>query len=203
MIIVIAEIITDILYKLYEPFGFAVLLTILGLVYFMYATDGIAAGEGYKRILMELYLHLKKDRKYRKVCALIFYTAMILFTTLINRTIWLNPLSDVMGDWWIYKYNTTTGTKELSTACLENIILFIPYVYMVMSIKYENIKKPKIWSSIVYGGKIAFYFSAIIEFLQLFLRLGTFQISDFVYNTLGGILGVILYKLILITKRDG
>uniref|UniRef100_UPI0018EF1CC3 VanZ family protein n=1 Tax=Enterococcus faecium TaxID=1352 RepID=UPI0018EF1CC3 len=55
----------------------------------------------------------------------------------------------------------------------------------------------------VYGGKIAFYFSAIIEFLQLFLRLGTFQISDFVYNTLGGILGVILYKLILITKRDG
>ncbi|HCR3935332.1 TPA: VanZ family protein, partial [Enterococcus faecium] len=104
MIIVIAEIITDILYKLYEPFGFAVLLTILGLVYFMYATDGIAAGEGYKRILMELYLHLKKDRKYRKVCALIFYTAMILFTTLINRTIWLNPLSDVMGDWWIYKY---------------------------------------------------------------------------------------------------
>ncbi len=51
--------------------------------------------------------------------------------------------------------------------------------------------------------KIAFYFSAIIEFLQLFLRLGTFQISDFVYNTLGGILGVILYKLILITKRDG
>ncbi|HAQ2613759.1 TPA: VanZ family protein, partial [Enterococcus faecium] len=53
------------------------------------------------------------------------------------------------------------------------------------------------------GGKIAFYFSAIIEFLQLFLRLGTFQISDFVYNTLGGILGVILYKLILITKRDG
>ncbi|WP_262411664.1 VanZ family protein [Enterococcus faecium] len=50
--------------------------------------------------------------------------------------------------------------------------------------------------------KNCIYFSAIIEFYN-FLRLGTFQISDFVYNTLGGILGVILYKLILITKRDG
>lgn len=32
--------------------------------------------------------------------------------------------------------------------------------------------------------KAAFLFSLTIEFLQLFLRLGTFQLSDLCYNTL-------------------
>lgn len=38
-----------------------------------------------------------------------------------------------------------------------------------------------------------FLFSLTIEFLQLFLRLGTFQLSDLCYNTLGGAIGGVLY----------
>lgn len=34
---------------------------------------------------------------------------------------------------------------------------------------------------------------ACIEMLQLLLRLGTFQVSDIVYNTLGGMLGGLCY----------
>ena len=41
--------------------------------------------------------------------------------------------------------------------------------------------------------KTAFLFSLAIEFLQLFLRLGTFQLSDLFYNTLGGVLGGMIY----------
>ena len=33
----------------------------------------------------------------------------------------------------------------------------------------------------------------LIEMLQLLLRLGTFQVSDIVYNTLGGMLGGLCY----------
>ena len=36
-------------------------------------------------------------------------------------------------------------------------------------------------------------FSVSIEMLQLLLRLGTFQVSDIVYNTLGGMLGGLCY----------
>lgn len=32
-----------------------------------------------------------------------------------------------------------------------------------------------------------------IEFTQLFLRVGSFQISDLVYNILGGMIGVVAY----------
>lgn len=41
--------------------------------------------------------------------------------------------------------------------------------------------------------KLGLIFSVSIEMLQLLLRLGTFQVSDIVYNTLGGMLGGLCY----------
>lgn len=35
--------------------------------------------------------------------------------------------------------------------------------------------------------------SVSIEMLQLLLRLGTFQLSDIFYNTVGGVLGGLMY----------
>ena len=39
-------------------------------------------------------------------------------------------------------------------------------------------------------------FSFVIEFSQLLFHLGTFQISDLVYNTLGGTIGGLTYYVI-------
>ena len=41
--------------------------------------------------------------------------------------------------------------------------------------------------------KGAFIFSIVIEVLQLLLRLGTFQLSDIFYNTVGGVVGGVCY----------
>lgn len=38
-----------------------------------------------------------------------------------------------------------------------------------------------------------FSFSVSIEMLQLLLRLGTFQLSDIFYNTVGGVVGGLIY----------
>lgn len=38
-------------------------------------------------------------------------------------------------------------------------------------------------------------FSFIIEFAQLLFHLGTFQISDLTYNTLGGAVGGVIYYI--------
>ena len=45
---------------------------------------------------------------------------MILFRTLLNRNMWMNPLSDVMGGWWIWE-KQSDGTVTLTTECFENI----------------------------------------------------------------------------------
>ena len=44
--------------------------------------------------------------------------------------------------------------------------------------------------------KIAFLSSLTIELLQLLLRLGTIQISDLFFNTVGGLVGGIIYFLV-------
>ena len=46
------------------------------------------------------------------------------------------------------------------------------------------------------GIKIAFCFSVMIELLQIVLRVGTFQLSDIFYNTVGGVIGGVVYWMI-------
>ena len=57
--------------------------------------------------------------------------------------------------------------------------------------------KPILWKS----GKMAFIFSVTIEMLQLLLRLGTFQVSDIVYNTFGGMLGGLMYCAVMKARK--
>ena len=103
---------------------------------------------------------------------------------------WANPLSNVMGSWGLYNEQ-----GELTTEAIENLALFIPFAVLLLwalQEKYwkENLKFGQIlWRAV----KTVFLFSLCIEFAQLFFRLGTFQISDLVYNTLGGAIGGILY----------
>ena len=121
---------------------------------------------------------------------LAFVTSMILFRTLLNRNLWLNPLSDVMGGWGIWE--TVNGEQKLTTECIENVIMMVPFSAIVMwtfGKKIGNSWKKILWQS----GKIAFVFSTSIEMLQLLLRLGTFQLSDIFYNKVGGVIGGLMY----------
>lgn len=105
----------------------------------------------------------------------------------------MNPLSDVMGGWTIW--TTVNEERQLTTECFENIIMMVPFSAMVMWT--FNVKEKIILKSI----KITFLFSISIEFLQLFLRLGTFQLSDIFYNTLGGFVGGMLYYAVMKVKK--
>ena len=51
------------------------------------------------------------------------------------------------------------------------------------------------------SGKIAFIFSISIEMLQLLMRLGTFQLSDIFYNTVGGVLGGLMYYIAMKARK--
>lgn len=51
----------------------------------------------------------------------------------------------------------------------------------------------KFWDYVKQAGYEHCNKSSGIEMLQLLLRLGTFQVSDIVYNTLGGMLGGLCY----------
>lgn len=190
MIDLLGKILTNILTALYEPFGFSLLLSVLAMFFYLYAYEPSAAGRSWKNAIVTWYQKFKESVFFRKLFLLAFVTSMILFRTLLNRNLWLNPLSDVMGGWGIWKIEN--GEQKLTTECIENVIMMVPFSAVVMWTFEEKIGNG--WKKILwYSGKLAFIFSVGIEMLQLFLRLGTFQLSDLFYNTVGGALGGLMY----------
>ena len=97
-------------------------------------------------------------------------------------------------------WETVNGERQLTTECIENVIMMVPFSAVVLwtfGEKIENSLKKILWQS----GKIAFCFSISIEMLQLLLRLGTFQLSDIFYNTVGGALGGLLYYVAMKARK--
>ena len=144
------------------------------------------------------YQKFKESVFFRKLFLLFFVTSMILFRTLLNRNLWMNPLSIVIGGWGIWE--TVNGEQKLTTECIENVIMMVPFSSVVMWTFKE--KTGNGWKKILwYSGKIAFIFSVSIEMLQLLFRLGTFQLSDIFYNTVGGMLGGLVYYVTMKARK--
>lgn len=123
-----------------------------------------------------------------------FYTAMILLRTVLNRAIWFDPLGKLFGGWGLYE------DEQFTTESIENFMLFVPFSILLLWAfqkelldESENIRFGKtVWEAT----KVVAVFSFMIEFTQLLFHLGTFQISDLTYNTLGGAVGGVIYYLV-------
>ena len=120
-------------------------------------------------------------------------TAMILLRTVLNREIWFDPLGKIFGGWGLYE------DGQFTTESIENFMLFVPFSILLLWAfqkelldESENIRFGKtVWEAT----KVVAVFSFMIEFTQLLFHLGTFQISDLTYNTLGGAVGGVIYYL--------
>ena len=185
MIEITKKIIANVLTALYHPFGFSVILAVLVMFLYLFVRE-----HGLRVVLQRWITEFKTSGRFRRIFLLVFYIAMILFRTLLNRDMWRNPISNVIGVWGLYN-----ETGELTTEIIENLVLFIPFTALLLWSFEEKIISQSVklsvtlWKSI----EVVFVFSLMIEFLQLFLRLGTFQLSDLFYNTLGGLIGGLIY----------
>ena len=114
----LGKILTNILTALYETFGFSLLLSFLAMFFYLYAYESAAAGKGWKSAIVTWYQKFKESVFFRKLFLLFFVTSMILFRTLLNRNLWMNPLSKVMGGWGIWE--TVNGEQKITTECIVN-----------------------------------------------------------------------------------
>lgn len=181
---IISKIIVHVLTIAYQSFWFAVIFSVL----FMFVWKNYAS---VKQAIIEWMSWFKSDSQFRRGFLLTLYTAMILFSTLLNRNIWADPVSDVIGIWGLYNEN-----GEFITETIENLVLFIPFVILLFwGFREKLLPKLTLLSVLWKATKITFLFSFTIEMLQLFLRLGTWQLSDLFYNTLGGAIGGLIYYI--------
>ena len=145
----LGKIITNILTALYEPFGFSLLLSFMTMFFYLYAYEPGEAGKGWKSALVTWYEKFKERVFFRKLFLLVFVTSMILFRTLLNRNLWLNPLSNVLDGWGIWK--TVNGEQVLTTEGIENVTGVLMWTFEE---KTGNSWRKILWDS----GKTAFIF---------------------------------------------
>ena len=178
--------ITDnVLASLYQTAGASLVMAAL----FMFAYLNIVK-KGWRQTIEDWWLTFRTSRSFRRVFCLAFYTSMILFRTLFNRGLWFNSLNNLLGTWGLYDKNGV-----FTTEVIENLLLFIPFTILYLWVFREKLleKQMGFFKTVWRATRLTFLVSFVIEFLQLFLRVGTFQLSDLFYNTLGGFIGGLIY----------
>ena len=184
----VAEVVKNILSAIYKGFFSSLVLAAV----FMLAYIG-AKELGWKQMFKKWFYDFGHNKEFRRTFFLAFYTAMILFNTLLGRSYWASSLGNVFGKWALY-----TPGIGINVDGVINILFFIPFIFMLFWIygnrifKRENIR---FIDAVVKAVIITFCISGSIEFAQLVFKLGTVQLSDLVYNTLGGVIGGIIYYL--------
>lgn len=70
-----------------------------------------------------------------------------------------------------------------------NMLAFVPFGFFVPLINsdYKNVLKVSLLSMV---------FSAIVEVVQLLSKVGSFDVDDIILNTLGGLVGALIYYII-------
>ncbi len=88
------------------------------------------------------------------------------------------------------RYAGTLGAVAVFINLVCNVIAFVPFGLFV-----GFLHKPErnVWWGLVWS----FDFSLAIELVQLVSRVGSFDVDDIILNTLGGALGIIIYKIIV------
>ena len=117
-----------------------------------------------------------------------YYTYMVLYRTWIARPRWEAPLENMFGGWDLY-----TKKGRLTTEAIENGMLLLPFTCLLGMVLREQ------WNAWPVGIVLrrltitGFLMSLFIETVQVVWNRGSFHFSDLFYNTLGGMIGGLLF----------
>lgn len=148
--------------------------------------------KNFFEVLKKLKINYLKNERGKWKFLFFVYISFILQKTLLNRTFGSNNNLELTLT--IPNILEMSNSKE-NIEAVENLIFFIPYTFFLFQSfslkKFKDIKNTLI---------LSFLTSLVIEVLQLLTTLGAFQLSDLLYNTLGGVIGYIVYRIINIKK---
>lgn len=135
----------------------------------------------------------------KKICAVLFIIYIIslvyfvFFAEILGRLdvvdrfrYNIEPFKEILR---FIKYYDQVGLKAVFVNVVGNVAVFVPFGYFVGIFE----KEPKVmWKGIA----LALAFSVSIELIQLVAKVGICDVDDVILNTLGGAIGIILYRII-------
>ena len=173
----------DVFYSIYQYLGFGLIFAVICMI----ALPEVEH-KGLKKCLIHQWQKLRTDKITRYKFAFFTILFMVLSRTLICRNIWQCPWENIIGELGVFASDGTLNTEGML-----NVLLFVPLAYFgVLGFFQQDGLDKEILFNIV---KTSFVFSCLIEICQLFLRVGTFQLSDIFQNTLGGFIGVAVWAV--------
>ena len=162
-------------------------------------SKGVILATGFI-VCMCLSLAVAKKR-YRAILYSItaLYLFSVLYVTFLGgeradfASISLKPPFYITKAIYEGKYRAVTNRSVL------NLLMFLPYGYLLpqwLGLSDKTIR----WWQIVFVG---FFSSLLIEVGQLVLRRGAFELDDLVKNTLGAVVGWLLWRLVRRKRAKG
>ena len=91
-------------------------------------------------------------------------------------------------------YQESFTFENLITNLAGNILVFAPLGILIPIIRRKK-------TGFFYVFFLSLFFSLFIETVQLFTKVGVFDVDDLIMNTVGGILGYIIYWIVRIAYR--
>lgn len=85
-------------------------------------------------------------------------------------------------------YRKVLGMKAVILNIAGNVAAFVPFGVFLPIFSEES---RKLWRAVLYS----FELSLLVEVLQLVTRVGSFDVDDLLLNTVGGLLGFLLYTI--------
>lgn len=106
----------------------------------------------------------------------------------------LMPLKEISRFW---SYRQTLGFWSVMLNLIGNVVAFIPFGMFL----------PRLFPAcrrFILTVFLAFEFSLCVEILQLVWKVGSFDVDDLLLNSLGGILGFLVYRIFVwVKERSG
>lgn len=146
----------------------------------------------YYLIAVAIFLLIYKTWKKISVSLLITYCFLIFATTVLARTSREN-VSYNLTPFRLFQIDEWRSKHELMLQIKANVLMFVPIGFLLMLIgielKGKLVRTIYIIAVIVTG----FLISALIEYMQYKLHRGLCEVDDVVHNTIGTVIGVVLY----------
>lgn len=92
---------------------------------------------------------------------------------------------------WTYRHQV--GLFAMFTNLFGNVVIFMPFgFFMPVASKYRSVFSTLFWS---------FGLSLCVELFQLFFKVGSFDVDDLLLNTIGGVLGYMIFVICNTIRR--
>ncbi len=88
---------------------------------------------------------------------------------------------------WAFRMIINGRTRDIGYGVIGNIVLFVPIGFL-----FPLARGKKCGKVVVIFGMIV---SLVVEFLQLLLKRGVFEVDDVLHNTIGAIIGYFLFVI--------